>query len=273
MSTEKGRNANLAPGGVQDQGDESLSLTPQTDHPVQDSRTTSPIVPAQPIASIGLRIIGPLKSSFCRKAKAASELVTEITALTSDLEKTTGPLGEENLATHEDAVLRADKLLYEIEALMPVIKQTAELPEIGERKDRVQLHEHLLKHYEERNVDEWSLKLTHALGDLKFMLRAGGHETTEYVPSPNEVREAHRTPYKVIENQEVEPQFQQAAYPISSDSLRASDLSECCMMKPKWNVQSPLASTNITQSYEPHSNVLGTKKLKKRVSSHNKRVK
>ncbi|CAO4387211.1 unnamed protein product [Caenorhabditis nigoni] len=226
MSTENGSDTALAPGDVPTHGDPSLPMGPPAEHPVHDSRIP-PGNPAQRLSSIGHRIIGPLKSRITRKANEAQELAIDITTLTSRLEESTGPVREENITVLKSVVLRADKLLYEIEAFMPVIQQTMDLPEIREHEDRLQLHEELLRHYEERSTEERGLKLSYALRALKFGLLTRGHETPEFVPSAEEVQEAHRTPYEEPEMPEGEQQVMQPTYPIStsSGSFRASGLS------------------------------------------------
>ncbi|CAO4384332.1 unnamed protein product [Caenorhabditis nigoni] len=219
MSTEKSSNAYLAPEGDQGQLGQSRPLAPSTEQTLQDSRTA-----AQEIVSAGLKIIGPLEKSITRRSNNAIASISALTALTEHIERTS-TLGDLN--TTESIILQAERDLYELEVLPELITKTMILPEIAQHENRFQIYEDLTKHCEGEKVDDYGLRLSEALKELKFMLREHGIETSDFVPNTNDVFEAHKTTDEEPENTVIEmPPRQNSTAPTAnfSDSFQALGL-------------------------------------------------
>ncbi|PIC53775.1 hypothetical protein B9Z55_003333 [Caenorhabditis nigoni] len=102
------------------------------------------------------------------------------------------------------------------------------LPVIAQHEDRFQIYEDLTKHCEKEKVDDYGLRLSEALKELKFMLLEHGIETSDFVPNTDDIREAHKITEKEQENTVIEmPPRQNSTAPTaySFDSFQALGLS------------------------------------------------
>ncbi|CAO4387817.1 unnamed protein product [Caenorhabditis nigoni] len=200
--------------------DESHPLAPHTEQPTLDSQNM-----AQKLVSIGHQYTGPLKRKMTIKAKAALAHLAILADLTAQVGRTT-VLSDELFDQADGDMLKAYEDLHELDGLSGAITTTMGIPAVASHQDVLQLHEELIKHYQERAVDERRAKLREALDTLKSMLHGHGRTITDFVPSPVNTTEENKTTSEDPETV-IETQIMRFTYPISnsSDSFRASNLS------------------------------------------------
>ncbi|PIC11560.1 hypothetical protein B9Z55_029006 [Caenorhabditis nigoni] len=224
--------------------DESHPLTPSNEQTFHDSQTS-----AQRLVSIEHPFIEPLKRKMTERANSALSSLTTIVSLTEQVGRTT-VIDDELFYQADSHVLKAYEDIHELETLSGAIVKTMEIPAIAQDENRFQIHEDLVKHYEERNIEEKRLKLHEALGNLKIMLRERGRETTDFVPSAEETTEVSKTTNEGTETV-IETSPRRPSYPTSnsSGSFRASGQSSMVYVESQ-------TEHNVTALIDAHTGAL-----------------